>query len=119
MTATLARSVQSVELRGDNKLRVVFPADSKVTMRRIDLPEHKTALLDAMARLSGRELQLEFAAAPAPRWSRNRLPVIPVKIVSSGCEKSKATPLFKPVSNCSTRRLSKSTSRVPVKRLVK
>ena len=67
MTATLARSVQSVELRDENKLRVVFPADSKVTMRRIDLPEHKTALLDAMARLSGRELQLEFAAAPAPK----------------------------------------------------
>ena len=66
MTATLARSVQRVELRGEHKLRVVFPADSKVTMRRIDLPEHKTALLDALARLSGRELQLEFVAAPAP-----------------------------------------------------
>jgi DNA polymerase-3 subunit gamma/tau len=66
MTATLARSVQSVALKDANKLRVVFPADSKVTMRRIDLPEHKTALLAALARLSGRDLQLEFAAAPAP-----------------------------------------------------
>ncbi len=64
MTATLARSVQSVELQGENRLRLVFPADSKMSMRRIDLPEHKNALAGAVARLSGQNVNLEFVAAP-------------------------------------------------------
>ena len=75
MTATLARSAKSVELRDQNRLRLVFPADAKMSMRRIELPEHKNSLAAAVARLSGQQVKLEFVATapavedkkPAPR----------------------------------------------------
>ena len=67
MTATLARSVQQVQLQAEDRLRLVFPADAKMSMRRIDLPEHKNALTNAVRRLSGKQVTLELvAAASAP-----------------------------------------------------
>jgi DNA polymerase-3 subunit gamma/tau len=74
MTATLANLVQRVELPAEDRLRLVFPADSKMSIRRIDLPEHKNALCSAVARLSGRSVHLEFVAAPAAASTRKPPP---------------------------------------------
>ena len=79
MTATLARSVQSVELQDENRLRLVFPADSKMSMRRIDLPEHKNSLMAAVARLSGQRVSLEFVATAPAAEGRKPAPRQPAK----------------------------------------
>ena len=69
MTATLALSVKKVELEAGNKLRLMFLADAKMAARRIDMPEHKTAMLAAIQSLCGETVTLEtsFLADSSPK----------------------------------------------------
>ncbi len=63
MTETLARSVEQIVPSGDDKLRLVFPADSKLAMSRCELPEHKNALTNAISNIAGRPIALELNIA--------------------------------------------------------
>ena len=65
ITATLARSVDRIELHGGDKIRLVFPADSTMTVRRIDMPEHRGALIKAVSQLTGKNVNLELVTSPA------------------------------------------------------
>ncbi|MEM0925103.1 MAG: DNA polymerase III subunit gamma/tau [Planctomycetota bacterium] len=67
MTQTFARVVERVQPIGDNGLRLVFPADADLALKRCQLPEHQSALIEAIAPLAGRTIRLEFISAPKPR----------------------------------------------------
>ena len=62
-TAALARSVQRVELSGENTLRLVFAAESKLSVRRFDTAEHKTPMTAALRRLVGKDVNVECTMA--------------------------------------------------------
>jgi DNA polymerase-3 subunit gamma/tau len=64
MTETFARVVDKVSAIGDQKLRLVFPNDCALAMKRCELPEHKTALTRAVSRKAGKPIVLEFESAP-------------------------------------------------------
>jgi DNA polymerase-3 subunit gamma/tau len=64
MTETFARVVEKVSAIGDQRLRLVFPADCALAMKRCELPEHKTALTRAVSRIAGKPIALEFESAP-------------------------------------------------------
>ena len=65
MTETLARAVARVEAADASTLRLVFPAESSLALTRCELPEHKTALCQAIADAAGQPLKLEFQLAAA------------------------------------------------------
>jgi DNA polymerase-3 subunit gamma/tau len=64
MTETFARVVEKVHAVGKEKLQLVFPADAALAMRRCELPEHKTALTEAVSRLAGQPITLVIQSAP-------------------------------------------------------
>ena len=64
MTETLARAVARVEPAGSGKLRLVFPAESALACQRCDLPEHKTALQQALAEAAGHDVPFELQLLP-------------------------------------------------------
>jgi DNA polymerase-3 subunit gamma/tau len=66
MTETFARVVQGVKAEGDRTLRLTFPHDGGLAKRRCELPEHKHALAEAVARAAGQVIQLEFEIAAPP-----------------------------------------------------
>ncbi len=65
MRQSMARSVERAEYIGPGRLRLVFPADAGLTMRRCDAPENRMALTDAVSQVVGERISLEFQAAPA------------------------------------------------------
>ncbi|NNE00850.1 MAG: hypothetical protein HKN47_26340 [Pirellulaceae bacterium] len=73
-TATLARSVHRVELSGKNKLRLVFAAESKLSLTRFDSVEHRTAMSTALATLVGQEIQMECSLAPSTKVASKPVP---------------------------------------------
>lgn len=71
MTETFARVVERVHAVGDSAMRLEFPGDSALAMKRCDLPEHRTAIAEAVTRRAGKSISLEFVlgtvkAAPKP-----------------------------------------------------
>ena len=62
-TAVLARSVQRVELSNENTLRLVFAAESKLSVRRFDSAEHKSLMTAALKRLVGKDVKFECTTA--------------------------------------------------------
>ncbi len=65
ITESLALSVESVVPVGSDKLKLVFPAESKLAMSRCDLPEHRTAIANSVSQVAGRAITLELdMAAP-------------------------------------------------------
>ena len=67
-TAALALSVQRVELSNENTLRLVFAAESKLSVRRFDSAEHKTPMMAALKQLVGQDVKVECTmAAPASK----------------------------------------------------
>jgi DNA polymerase-3 subunit gamma/tau len=64
MTETLARAVERVEPVNPQTLRLVFPAESSLALRRCELPEHKTALCEAITDAAGQPLKVELHLAP-------------------------------------------------------
>jgi DNA polymerase-3 subunit gamma/tau len=65
MTETFARVVQRVQAIGERTLRLTFPHDGALAKRRCELPEHRTALSDALTRVAGQNIALEFDLAKA------------------------------------------------------
>ncbi|MDA9858175.1 DNA polymerase III subunit gamma/tau [Rubripirellula sp.] len=64
MTETFARVVERVEPVRDNCLRLIFPAEAALALKRCQLPEHQSGLQAAVSRQAGKPIKLEFAAAP-------------------------------------------------------
>ena len=64
MTETFARVVERVEPVRDNCLRLIFPAEAGLALKRSQLPEHQSGLQAAVSRQAGKPIKLEFAAAP-------------------------------------------------------
>ncbi|QDT12807.1 DNA polymerase III subunit gamma/tau [Planctomycetes bacterium K23_9] len=70
-TATLARANERVELANENTVRLVFAAESKLSVRRFDSAEHKSAMIAALRTLVGREVNVECTvAAPVKREAK-------------------------------------------------
>lgn len=63
MTESFARVVERVQAT-ENGLRLVFPATASLAMKRCELPEHKTLLMESLGKSAGKTLMLEFVAAP-------------------------------------------------------
>ncbi|MGB7327938.1 MAG: DNA polymerase III subunit gamma/tau [Rubripirellula sp.] len=61
---SLAKQVDHAEYLGPGKLRLVFPGEAGLTMRRLDAPENRSALVDAVSEVIGEKAFLEFHAAP-------------------------------------------------------
>ncbi len=66
MTESFAKVVQRVQADGERTLRLTFPHDGALAKRRCELPEHKTALSDAVSQTAGQVIHLEFELAKAP-----------------------------------------------------
>ncbi len=77
MTATLARGVDHVESPQRGIVRMVYPAESRLTMSRCEIPEHRADITGTLSRITGSPVSLEFVAlapkqetkADAPRPS--------------------------------------------------
>ena len=73
MTASNAGKAERVELDGEKGIRLTFPAEATMSMRRLELPEHKGALMEAIAELVGHTVSLTMVASgassakPAPK----------------------------------------------------
>ncbi|QEG01038.1 DNA polymerase III subunit tau [Stieleria maiorica] len=67
MTASIA-SMADVQLEGDSKINLVFPAESSMSMKRMDLPEHRGPVCQALAEIVGHPVTLQLVAgAASPR----------------------------------------------------
>jgi DNA polymerase-3 subunit gamma/tau len=64
MTATLARSVIAVEPIRPGHLRLVYPAESGLAMRRSEAPENISELTAKLSQAAGMPVSVEFHAAP-------------------------------------------------------
>ena len=65
MTEGFARVVEKVSAVGDDQLRLMFPADSQLAIRRCEMPEHRTAISQAVSQQAGIPITLAFELAPA------------------------------------------------------
>ena len=64
MTATLARSVIAVQPVRPGHLRLVYPAESGLAMRRSEAPENVGELTTKLSSAAGMPISVEFHAAP-------------------------------------------------------
>ena len=64
MTATLARSVIAVQPVRPGHLRLVYPAESGLAMRRSEAPENVCELTAKLSQAAGAPISVEFHAAP-------------------------------------------------------
>ena len=64
MTASIA-SAAEVRLEGEAKINLIFPAESAMSMRRMELPEHRTPICDAICDLVGQPVTLQLIAGAA------------------------------------------------------
>ncbi|KAA5539597.1 DNA polymerase III subunit gamma/tau [Roseiconus nitratireducens] len=64
MTAAIAATAD-VQLSGDAEIRLVFPAESSMSMRRMELAEHRGPVCEALAEVVGHPVQLQLAAGTA------------------------------------------------------
>ncbi|MCS7465763.1 DNA polymerase III subunit gamma/tau [Stieleria sp. ICT_E10.1] len=64
MTASIA-SMAEAKLAGDGKINLVFPAESSMSMKRMDLPEHRGPVSQALADLVGHPVTLQMVAGAA------------------------------------------------------
>ena len=72
MTATLVRAVDRVEATA-NGLKLTFPGEARLAMRRCDMPEHRSEVCGAVARFAGRTVSLELASAPPKSQPRQSM----------------------------------------------
>ncbi|MEL6106568.1 MAG: DNA polymerase III subunit gamma/tau [Planctomycetota bacterium] len=69
MVASAAALATRVDLEGSSQVRLVYASDNKMAMDRMDRPENRSAVCDAIKRLTGREvaiaLQVDATATKA------------------------------------------------------
>ncbi len=63
MTESFARMVTKVVAVGTQHLRLEFPANGTLAMKRCELPEHRNTLIKAVSKHAGREITLEYSLA--------------------------------------------------------
>ncbi|PAY17870.1 hypothetical protein CKO51_19460 [Rhodopirellula sp. SM50] len=64
MTASIA-SMAEAQLEGNSKINLVFPAESSMSMKRMDLPEHRGPVSQALAEIVGHPVTLQLVAGAA------------------------------------------------------
>jgi DNA polymerase-3 subunit gamma/tau len=64
MTETLARAVERVEAGSDGQFQLWFPGDAALTISRLELPEHRSPLLEALSDVAGRPVTLQIQRLP-------------------------------------------------------
>ncbi|MCA9140660.1 MAG: hypothetical protein KDB00_28000, partial [Planctomycetales bacterium] len=64
MTASIA-SMAEVRLESESKINLVFPAESSMSMKRMDLPEHRGPVCEAISNVVGRPITLQLIAGAA------------------------------------------------------
>ena len=65
MTETFARVVTKVVALGTGQLRLEFPSNGGLAMKRCELPEHRSAITKAISLRAGRDITLDFHLATA------------------------------------------------------
>jgi len=65
MTESFARVVSKVVAMGPQQLRLEFPANGGLAMKRCELPEHRNAITKAISHRAGRDVTLDFHLAVA------------------------------------------------------
>ena len=63
MTEAFARMVSKVVAVGTHQLRLEFPANGNLAMRRCELPEHRNTILQAVSQRAGRDITLDYYLA--------------------------------------------------------
>jgi len=63
MTEAFARMVSKVVAVGSHQLRLEFPANGNLAMKRCELPEHRNTITTAVSQHAGREIILEYVLA--------------------------------------------------------
>ena len=63
MTEAFARMVSRVVAVGTQQLRLEFPANGNLAMKRCELPEHRNTIATAVSQHAGREIILEYFLA--------------------------------------------------------
>lgn len=65
MTEAFARMVTQVVAVGTQQLRLQFPANGNLAMKRCELPEHRDAIVQAVSQRAGRAITLDYYLAEA------------------------------------------------------
>lgn len=65
MTESFARMVNKVVAVGDQQLRLEFPANGNLAMKRCELPEHRNTIVQAVSQRAGRDIILDYYLAEA------------------------------------------------------
>ena len=65
MTESFARMVNKVVAVGTQQLRLQFPANGNLAMKRCELPEHRNAIVQAVSQRAGRDITLDYCLAEA------------------------------------------------------
>ena len=65
MTEAFARMVTKVVAVGTQQLRLQFPANGNLAMKRCELPEHRNAIAQAVSQRAGRDITLDYYLAEA------------------------------------------------------
>ena len=76
MTETFARVVSKVVAIGTQQLRLEFPANAGLAMKRCELPEHRSAITQAISKRSGHDITLDFHLATAIAEPKNPEPTV-------------------------------------------
>lgn len=70
MTASIA-SMAEVKLEGESQIKLLFPAESSMAMKRMEMPEHRAPICDAIAEVVGHPVTLQLVAG-APSANRSQ-----------------------------------------------
>ena len=65
MTEAFARMVNKAVAVGTQQLRLQFPANGNLAMKRCELPEHRNAIVQAVSQRAGRDITLDYYLAEA------------------------------------------------------
>ena len=63
MTEAFARMVSKVVAVGTQQLRLEFPANGNLAMKRCELPEHRNTIVQAVSQRAGRDIALDYYLA--------------------------------------------------------
>src|SRR5690606_35158448 len=70
MTADFARQATSVEPVGENRLRLLFPADRELARRSCEKPERKSKLEATIRSVSARDVHIDCDSCATPAAPR-------------------------------------------------
>lgn len=67
MTTTLVRSISHIQYETNGKIRLVFPGEFSLAMRRCETSEHVTCIERELSRVAGKSVKVDFQLLPAKR----------------------------------------------------